>query len=136
MITMRQGRRFEQVYIKYGVKSSLLFYTYLGVFVGIFFIAALKIRLEEHQAYTAEINGNKIEIPCSSALNLLDDRIYLYTDRNSKVLRLNVESTEYMDGVMYIVLSENRDDIKGNMTVEIISGKSTLLRKIFMKAGT
>lgn len=136
MITMRQGRRFEQVYIKYGVKSSLLFYTYLGVFVGIFFITALKIRLEEHQAYTAEINGNKIEIPCSSSLNLLDDRIYLYTDRNSEVLRLNVKSTEYRDGIMYIVLSENRDDITGNVTVEIISGKSTLLRKIFMKAGT
>ncbi|MDE7282553.1 MAG: hypothetical protein K2N85_03060 [Lachnospiraceae bacterium] len=133
---MRQGRKFKQVYIKYGVKSSLLFYTYLGVFVGIFFIAASKIWLEEHEAYTAEINGNKIEIPCSSALNLLDDRIYLYSDRNSEVLRLNVESTEYTDGVMYIVLYENIDDITGNVTVEIISGKSTLLRKIFMKAGT
>lgn len=133
---MRQGRKYEQVYIKYGVKSSLLFYAYLGVFIGIFFIVAFKIRLEEHQAYTAEINGNKIEIPCSSALNLLDDRIYLYSDRNLEVLRLNVEDTEYRDGVMYIVLSENKNNITGNVTVEIISGKSTLLRKIFMKAGT
>lgn len=133
---MRQGRKFEQVYIEYGVKSSLLFYTYLGVFVGIFIIAASKIRLEEHQAYMAEINGNKIEIPCSSVLNLLDDRIYFYLDRNLEVLRLNVEDSEYRDGVMYIVLSKNVNDTTGNVTVEIISGKSTLLRKIFMKAGT
>lgn len=132
---MRQGRKFEQAYIKYGVKSSLLFYSYLGVFVGIFVIAAWKLPLEERQAYQAEINGNNIEIPCDSALNLLDNRIYLYEDRRQEVLRLDVEDTEYRDGVMYIILSQEREDITGNVTVEIISGKSTLLRKIFMKAG-
>lgn len=133
---MRQSRKLEQAYLKYAVKSSLLFYTYLGVFVGIFIIAALKLPLEERQAYPAEINGNSIEIPCSSAINLLDNRIYLYEDRRQEILRLEVEDTEYRDGVMYIMLSQKQEDITGNVTVEIISGKSTLLRKIFMKAGT
>lgn len=133
---MHNSGKFERIYLKYVVKSPLLFYTYLGVFIGIFVIAALKLQLEERQAYEAEIYGDKIEIPCGSALNLWDDKIYLYLDRNQKVLRLDVEESEYRDGVMYILLSQDREDVAGRVTVEIISGKSTLLQKIFMKAGT
>ncbi len=133
---MHNSRKRERIYLKYMVKSPLLFYGYLGVFIGIFMIAALKLQLEERQAYEAEICGDKIEISCDSALNLWDDKIYLYVDRNQKVLRLDVEESEYRDGVMYILLSQSREDVSGRVTVEIISGKGTLLQKIFMKAGT
>lgn len=133
---MGQKRKFERIYMKYGVKSPLLFFIYLGTFIGIFILSASKLQLEERQAYPAEINGSQIKIPCSSALHLRDGKIYLYADRNQKVLCLDVESTEYRDGAMYIILSQKPEDITGNITAEIISGKITLLRKIFMKAGT
>ena len=133
---MCDGRKFERIYLKYVVKSPLLFYAYLGVFISIFMIAASNLQLEERQAYEAEIYGDKIEIPCDSALDLWNDKIYLYKDRNQEVLHLDVEEAEYRDGVMCILLSQSREDVTGRVTVEIISEKSTLLQKIFLKAGT
>ena len=47
-----------------------------------------------------------------------------------------MEEAEYRDGVMCILLSQSREDVTGRVTVEIISEKSTLLQKIFLKAGT
>lgn len=133
---MGKRRRFGQLYIRYVVKSSWLFYAYLGVFTGIFLFAATKLQLEERKAYEGEIQGCSIRIRSDSEPELLGDRIYLYTDKNQEVQPFSVRQTQYRDGVMHIVLYEEQNHVQGKVTVETVSGKNTLFKKIFAKAGT
>ncbi|MDE7275819.1 MAG: hypothetical protein K2N98_03030 [Lachnospiraceae bacterium] len=133
---MQGKRRFERWYMKYMVKSPVLFCVYLGVFFGTFLIASSVVTLEERQAYAAEIRGEEIEIVCGEALELFDNRVYFYEDRNREVFSFGVKEAAYSDGVMRILLCSGQKEVSGTITVEIVSGKNTLFQKIFGRSGS
>lgn len=129
-------QRFERWYMKYIVKSPWVFYTYLSVFFCVFFIVSSRLELEERRAYEGEIDGNEVEIACGAEVELFDDRLYLYVDKNQEVFSFDVRDAEYGDGAMHILLDGEQSEVSGKITVEIVSGKNTLFQRIFGKAGT
>lgn len=122
-------------YLKYVVKSPIVFGTYMGVFLLIFLIMTNSLQLEVRKSYNAEINGKEIRIISQSEIDLVDYKVYVYEDRNQEVLSFDVASTEYSEGVMCISLCKEQDKISGDVTVEVIAGKTSLFQTIFTKAG-
>lgn len=132
---MQGKKRFERWYMKYVVKSPVLFCVYLAVFSGAFLIASSVVTLEERRVYEGKIDGEEIEIVCGEALELFDNRVYFYEDRNREVFSFAVKEAAYSNGVMHILLCGAQKEVSGTITVEIVSGEHTLFQRIFGKAG-
>ena len=133
---MKTNKKFEQRYLKYVVKSPLLFTFYMAVFVTVFLIMTNSLQLEVRKSYVAQIFDNEVHIAAEMPLVMLDDKIYAYTDKNREVFIFLVASTDYKDGTANLILSESQEKITGAATVEIISEQNTLFETIFTKAGT
>lgn len=128
--------KFERKYLKYIVKSPILFWAYMGIFLIFFLLMTTHLKLEVRNAYDAEIVGGEISILTESEIEFLDRKIYTYKDKNQKVTLFKVASSEYKEGVMYIYLCEDQTQLSGEIVVELISGKVSLFNSILLKAGT
>lgn len=133
---MRQGHNFERFYVKFAVKSPLVFYTYLLLLISVFLIVSSAMRLEKRQIYAARIHGNEIEAVCSAKTELSDGRIYVYRDKNQEVFMYHVKEAEYGDGIMRFILVEEQNDLSGDVILEIVEGNHSLFQRIFTKTGT
>lgn len=132
---VKRKQDFERIYVKYAVKSPLIFYLYLVAFISIFLLVSTKMRLEKRQIYEAQIQGNKVEAVCSAKKNLSDNKIYVYTDKNQEVFMFHVQEIEYENGVMRLILEEEQNDILGSVMLEMVEGDYSLFQRIFVKAG-
>ncbi|GHV12991.1 hypothetical protein FACS1894219_07000 [Clostridia bacterium] len=126
--------KFQQWYVKYLVKNPALFYAFLGVFIAVFLIMSLNLKLDVISSYPAEIEGNSVGIQGDNPPPLSSDRLYFYTDRNERIYKANVKSSAVQDGQLLIKLDES-GGISGEVTVDFIVGTQTLLERIFVKAG-
>ena len=118
---MKRNYKFERIYLKCFVKSSILFWLYITIFLLIFITMSNSIELAGYELYKGNI------------ISLLDNKLYIYTDKNREVLVSDARSTEYGDGKMYFILSKEQKQMDGNVTVEIATGKKTLLQSIILK---
>jgi hypothetical protein len=132
---MNRNSNFERWYIKYLVKSPILYYSFLILFVGIFLFSSISLQLDIRKSFPASIDGNKITVITASEITSLDDKIYIYRNRNEKILSESVTKTEFINGVMNFYISEKQADISGEVTIEVTIDKQSLLKKIFAKAG-
>ena len=57
---MTGSRRFERQYLQYIIKSSKIFWLYIGVFVVIFFALATGIKVDIHETERATVTGEEI----------------------------------------------------------------------------
>ena len=130
---MKRNYKFERTYLKCFVKSSKLFWLYITVFLLIFIIMSNSIELAGYGSYKGNIKGREVVVTTDSPIRLLDNKLYIYKDKNQKVLVSDVRSTEYGDGKMYFILSNEQKQMDGNVTVEIATEKKTLLKSIILK---
>ncbi len=131
---MGKKQNFEKIYVKFAVKSPVVFYMYLLVFIIIFLMISSKMQLESRQIYEAQIYGNKVTAVCSAMTNLSDDKIYVYKDKNQEVFTFHVKEANYQNGVLYFALIEEQSDISGDVMLEIVQGNQSLFQRIFRKA--
>lgn len=130
---MEKKQNFEKIYVKFAVKSPVVFYMYLLVFIIIFLMISSKMQLESRQIYEAQIYGNKVTAVCSAMTNLSDDKIYVYKDKNQEVFTFHVKETDYENGLLCFVLVEEQNGISGDVTLEIVQGNQSLFQRIFRK---
>ena len=130
---MRKKQNFEKIYVKFAVKSPVVFYMYLLAFIIIFLMISSKMRLESRQIYEAQIFGNKVTAVCSAMTSLSDNKIYVYRDKNQEVFTFHVKEANYGNGVLYFVLVEEQSDISGDVMLEIVQGNQSLFQRIFRK---
>jgi len=91
------------------------------------------IEVAGYESYTGNIKGREVVVTTGSPISLLENKLYIYTDKNQEVMVSDVRSTEYRDGKMYFLLSKEQKQMDGNVTVEIATGKKTLLQSIILK---
>lgn len=130
---MKRNYKFEKAYLKWFVKSSKLFWLYITIFLLIFIIMSNSIELTGYESYKGNIKGKEVVVSTDSPISLLDNKLYIYTDKNQEVLVSDVKSTEYGEGKMHFLLSKEQNQMDGNVTVEIATGKKTLLQSIISK---
>lgn len=132
---MSGNSKFTKLYLKYIVKSQALFYLYIGVFLVLFGGISSGISLQVRSNYEAVANGNVIEIVSEEEIDFLDNKIYVYTDKNQMVLPFHVGAAEYREGIMYFTVEKNQEAVNGEVSVEITTGSKSLFQAIFSKAG-
>lgn len=128
-------RKFQRYYTKYIVKSHVIFYSYLVFFILLFLMMTTTLQLEVRSAYPGDFKGKEIVISSTSEIDILNDKIFVYVDKNQEMRVLEVETAKYQEGAMHFFLTEEQDFVKGRVTVEVTCEKCSLFQRIFRKAG-
>ena len=131
---MRNKRKMTMRYLKYVVKSPIIFYIYILCFLILWGWMTNAVSLDSRISYTAFAKKGKILVVSENEIELLDKRIYAYNDKNQAVETLMVSVAEFNDGMMCFVLAQEQEIFTGNITIEVVAEKRTLFDKIFAKA--
>lgn len=129
-------KKYETLYVKYLVKNHILFAIFVSLFIIVFLVGALSIKLELTKSCTGKVYDNRLYID-SSNLDFSDvKKIYLYKNRNENVYHYYSQQVETEKEGVYITLSSLvEQEIEGAINIEIVLGEQTLLERIFLKAG-
>jgi hypothetical protein len=127
-------KRFQRLYVKYLIKNPTLYYAFLGFFVAVFLGLSLTIRLDIVKSYPATARGSVITVETAENIGLHGNKVYYYTSRNEKINLATIVKSDYADGRLNLFISET-DRLSGEVTVDLIIGRQTLLERIFVKAG-
>lgn len=130
-----RNRKFEKWFLKLFVKSFMLYYSYLLLFILIFLISSHKLMLDVRGTYNATIEGNEVRVVCDSQIDYIEDKIFVYKDRDQEVYVSEIISSEYKNGIMVFHINKEIDNINGEVILEITTEKKTLLERIFAQAG-
>lgn len=133
---MNRNRKLEQWQIKYLVKSPLIYYSFLVLFIAVFLYVSLTLNIDIRKSFLANMSCNEISIKTEKKIHSEDDIIYIYKNRNEKIISQSILDSKYSNGTMYFYIDENEQALSGNVTIEIKTGEQSLFAKIFLKAGT
>lgn len=123
---------FSRLYVKYLIKTPVIFFLFLFTGVALFLYLTLHVNLDVTESYEAFIVEDIVTIPGEHEVD--SDTIYLYNDRNEVVYQTEIENAIIQDGNTVIDV-ENSYDLSGEIYVDIVVGEETLLERIFVKAG-
>lgn len=125
-------KKFAAWYVKYMVKSPFVFYSFLLAGIVLFVTLSTGVRLDIVQSVKAEVLEQRVIL--SGEYDLVSDKLYLYSDKNDHVYKLNVKSWEKDDGSTVCTV-ENDMNLRGWMNADVVIGSQTLLKRIFVRAG-
>jgi hypothetical protein len=129
-------KKFQQLYVKYLIKNPALFYGFIGLFLIIFLVLSLSIKLDVVKSYPASITGNVISVESANAETILGNKVYYYANRNEKIYKSEANDVSADGGEIIIVITGNEQgEISGEINVDLVVGKQPLLERIFVKAG-
>jgi hypothetical protein len=129
-------KKFQQLYVKYLIKNPALFYGFIGLFLIIFLVLSLSIKLDVVKSYPASIAGNVISVESANAEAISGNKVYYYTNRNEKIYKSEANDISADDGEIKIVITGNEQgEISGEINIDLVVGKQALLERIFVKAG-
>ena len=126
------SKRKSNLYVKYFIKSPMLFYVFLLVGVMLFLYLSLSLQLDVVEHATANISGDTVIV--AGEWELTSNAIHLYTDRNDIVHRLNVTNVTFSGGNTLFSV-DNPNNLYGEFEVDIAVGTQTLFHRIFVRAG-
>jgi len=128
---------FNNLYVKYIVKSKTIYVAFLAIGVTCFIIMSLNIKIALMATYDAQYSEGKILINKIIENDL--DYVYFYKSRNDRLYKSEVTGEEYFDGytVFHIDSKANKikSNISGNIKVDMVTGYESLFKLIFAKAG-
>ena len=125
--------RYQKMYVKFFIKKSLLYYSFLGMFIIIFIVSAVSIKVNVINTYSAVWENDVIilNVENSSSLENIEE-IYFYKNRNEKIYKEKITRIEVKNGSTYLYFSnETKEKGKNQVTVEVVVGKQSLLKRIF-----
>ena len=128
---MKNKRKLTIGYLKYVVKSPIIFYGYIFGYLALLGWMTNAVSVDCRIPYNAIAEKGQILVINETEIELLDNRVYVYTDKNEAVETLVVSAAEYEDGIMSFILAQEQEIFSGTVTVEIVTEKSTLFHKIF-----
>ena len=126
----------SRLYIKYIIKSKIVFYAFLAAGIVGFLVMILSIKLDIVTKYEAYFDSNKIVI--NEELDNIDS-LYAYRSLNEKVYLFDVREIEYVDDYTILYIDNEDETIKNNLLgivkLEIVTGKTNLFELIYIRAG-
>lgn len=136
MINMNSNKLRENLYVKYIVKSTKLFYICLIIFVFFFIIIGINMKLDVKKSFLAQLKENRLSIDINEPINIKNKKIYLYKDKSKQVVKDKIKKTFYENGKQYIEISKSHNELKDKVTIEVVTSHDLLLKRIFIQAGT
>lgn len=125
-------KKFSRLYVKYIVKTPVIFYLFLIIGIVLFLYFSLGLKLDVVQSVKANIEDNRFIVV--GEYETQSDMIYLYNDRNEKIYKLKIQQIERIDGQTIFVIN-NSVGLSGDIQADIVTGSQTLFERIFIKAG-
>ena len=130
------SQTFSKIYVKYIIKSSAIFYTFLAIGIIGFLIMSMSLKLDVTKKYEAYFDNNRIII--NETLDNIDS-LYVYKTLNDKVYFFYVRELIYDEQYTILYLENDNENVKNNLLgivkIELITGQESLLKTIFVKAG-
>jgi len=133
--------KFGRIYIKYVIKSPILFIFFILIGLGLFIFLTGTTKIDTIKKYSAEV----IMLQNEAVLTVKDKSIslgsaYVYLNKNDIVYPVTIEKIEGCGEYTTIHLeSKSQEVIKllspHRVYIEISQGKSTLLYHIFVNGG-
>lgn len=127
----------SKIYVKYLLKSGVVFYSFLLIGIIGFLLMTLSLKLDMVTTYDAYFAENRIVL--NENPNTEIDSLYAYKARNEKVYSFTVTDVEYIDQYMILYIGDTdksmQNALSGNIKVDIVAERRTLLEVIFVKAG-
>ena len=108
MINMNTNKLRENLYVKYIVKSTKLFYICLIIFVFFFIIIGINMKLDVKKSFLAQLKENRLSIDINEPINIKNKKIYLYKDKSKQVVKDKIKKTFYENGKQYIEISKSQ----------------------------
>ena len=134
MITILQT--FSRLYVKYIIKSKVLFYVFLVAGIIGFLVMTVSLKLDIVTKYEAYFDNNKIVI--NENLDNIDS-LYIYKSLNEKVYSFTVSELNHVEQYTVIYINNENENIKNNLLgvvkLEIVTGQQSLFELIYMRAG-
>ncbi len=124
--------KFARWYVKYIIKTPLVFYLFLSGGIALFLILSLRLKMDIMKTVEANVSGRKVVL--EGEYDLLSNELYLYCNRNDEVFRFQIESWESAEGST-ICTAADEISLSGNMNADIVIGSQTLLERIFVGTG-
>lgn len=129
-------KKYETFYVKYVIKNKLFFLGFIALFVAVFVIGAMMIRVDVVESYIGELRSGNLYVEEQMLGTIEIQKLYLYKNRNEKVYQAQVEYVEQLEDGFCLKLTENfPNKIEGTVGVDIVCGEQSLLKRIFVKAG-
>lgn len=125
-------KKFSRLYVKYIIKSPIVYYSFLLIGIVLFLYFSLNFKLDIVQSVNANIEDNSFTV--EGEYKTSSDTIYLYRDRNEKIYRLKIDQIEYIDNKTIFIIN-NSIELSGEIHADIVIGSQTLFERIFIKAG-
>ena len=129
---MSKKSKFSNWYVKYIIKIPIIFYSFLILGMLLFVYLSFGLQLDVLQSVKAEITNNTVII--GSEYNSKSDTVYIYNDRNEKVYKFKIKSSQ-ISNLKTVLIIDNDIGLYGEVNADIITGSQTLFERIFIKAG-
>ena len=129
---MAANSRFTRLYVRYIIKTPVVFYAFLAAGIALFLYLSLGLRLNTMRSVSVWVAENQViyDGDCASR----SDFLYLYNNRKEKIYKLRIVETVNACGQTVLTV-ENPEKLSGEMQADIVTGSQTLLERIFIKAG-
>ena len=121
-------KRWQYLFVKYIIKSPILYYGYLIFFLIFIIFVANYIKLDVRETLPGVILDKRIKSP-------IDDEIFIYKDKSQSVWKEKVLNVNTKNGQTYLTMQNKANKLSGNVTVEFVTEKRTLIHILFIKVG-
>ena len=127
-------KRWQYLFVKYIIKSPILYYGYLIFFLFFIIFVANYIKLDVRETLPGVLMDNQIILD-KRIKSPIDDEIFIYKDKSQSVWKEKVLNVNTKNGQTYLTMQNKANKLSGNVTVEFVTEKRTLIHILFIKVG-
>lgn len=127
-------KRWQYLFVKYIIKSPILYYGYLIFFFIFIIFVANYIKLDVREILPGVLKDNQIILD-KRIKSPIDDEIFIYKDKSQNVWKEKVLNVNTKNGQTYLTIQNKTNKLSGNVTVEFVTEKRTLIHILFIKVG-
>lgn len=129
-------KKFEIFYVKYIIKSKVFFLGFVLLFIAVFLIGTVTIKVSVVESCEGELDKNGLYMESGDFAGIDISKLYIYQNRNEKMYQTGVKEIHVLQDGIYIELDENFEGkLEGTVSVDFVRGEQSLLKRIFVKAG-
>lgn len=124
--------KFQRMYVKYIIKSPIIFLSFLVVGISLLSFISVNLKLNIMKQVEVEVIGSKVLF--DDTYQTVSNTVYLYSDRNEEIFKFEAEELSEENGNTVMIIN-NEANLSGKMNAEIVVGTQTLFEKILVNIG-
>lgn len=125
-------KKFSKLYVKYIIKTPIIYYFFLLLGAALFLILSLTIKLDVVQIVPAIIQGDVVFTHYE--LEIESNNLLIRCNQTDRVQKVEVMQISNITGQTRFVIA-NATGIEGDVQISVSIGTQTLFARIFAQAG-